>query len=106
MDKLWTPDDARVAPTERKPDGGTWFDDELTPEKEFRAELMKQAAEMINHIHERPDHVVFVGTIEDRAQLRQVFNFWKARGILERNPDIKIDYGVPVGTVRIDEDRS
>jgi len=103
--ELYLPE--RLAPTKRKEygkDGGSWFDDELPDAVKHRANLVKMAGEMAAHINERPDHVVFVGSTEDRSNLRAVFNWWKREGIIERNPTIRIEYGVKEGAVRIGED--
>lgn len=104
---LWLPD--RVAPTKAKEigkEGGTWFDDELPDAVKHRAMLVKEASELANHINERPDHVVYVSSVEERAQMRQVFNWWKREGVLMSNPKILIEYGVKTGSIRVGEDRS
>jgi hypothetical protein len=49
--------------------------------------------------------VVFVGGSEDREKLRAVFNHWKQAGYINHWLTVKIDYGVPDGTIRVDEDR-
>jgi len=104
--ELWLPD--RVAPTKAKEigkEGGTYFDDELLDAKVERAKLVKMAGEMAAHINERPDHVVYVGSSKDRTEMREVFNWWKKEGIINHNPNIRIEYGVPEGAVRVAEDR-
>ena len=108
MDDLWTPyetTERKVRPTERKDEGGSYFDDELGSEQMRAAEYAKQTKELLEHLNQRPDHVVYVGDSETRAQLRTVFNHWHKMGALPYHPNIRIDYGVPEGAIRIDEDR-
>ena len=94
-DGLWLPG-------ERKRDGGSYFDDELgSAETVFK----NMAKDLVQHLNERPDHIVFVGTSEDRARMREVFNWWVREGMIGHNPTIKIDYGVPEGGIRVAEDR-
>ena len=104
--ELWIPPDARVLPTERKSDGGSYFDDEMVSEEQHKAEFNAMVVELIRHINTRPDHVVFVASSDERHQMRTVFNSWREGGIIGRIPTIKIDYGVRDGTIRVDEDRT
>jgi hypothetical protein len=102
--RLWTP--PKVMPTAAKKDGGSYFDDEMEDTETKQRTVTRDAARMIDHLQQRPDHVVFVGSAQDRGKLRAVFNHFKAAKLLTYNPVIRIDYGVPDGTIRIDEDRS
>ncbi len=104
-DRLWTPPGSRVLPTERKKDGGSYFDDELETRESRDAKLKKMYDEMVRHLQQRPDHVVYVGSTKDREQMRQVFNHMFRVGVLPHHPTIKIEYGIPEGQIRIDEDR-
>lgn len=102
-DKLWTPQ--RVLPDVAKKDGGSYFDDEMELTADRDQRLIDDATELLNHVRQRPDHVVYVGSIEDRDMMREVFNWWKRERLIGHNPTIKIEYAVPTGTVRIDEER-
>ena len=97
---LWLPGTGKHDGGKR--DGGTWFDDEL---EDARTVFLRQAKELIGHINERADHVVYVGSTDDRAKLREVFNWWKREGIIGRNPKIEIEYGIPEGAIRVTEPR-
>ena len=114
--ELWTPGRAndvvevetkarRELPKLRKNDGGSYFDDEMMTEAEVAKEYADQVKQLLNHLNERPDHVVYVGSVEDRANMRQVFNYWVSQGALMRNPNIRIDYGVADGAIRVGEER-
>jgi len=116
MPELWLPGSAtdkvtvetparRSLPDHRKPDGGSYFDDELATEEQKAAELAAEVRELCHHLNARPDHVVYVGTAKDRDELRQVFNWWKREGAIGHNPNIRIDYGVPEGAIRVGEAR-
>ena len=105
MNELWTPG-GYVTPNVRKDEGGSYFDDELDSNADHSAKFWAEMAQLIDHINKRPDHVVFVGTAESRGQLRQVMNVWHRDGKISHNPTIKIDYGIPEGSIRIDEDRN
>jgi hypothetical protein len=105
MDDLWVPPSAKVLPTERKQDGGSYFDDELQSKQEHSAQFITAAKELLKHVQQRPDHIVYVGTAEDRGKMRAVFNSWREHKLVAQVPTIKIDYGIPEGTIRIDEDR-
>ena len=100
--ELWLPE--RVLPTERKKEGGSTFDDEILLTVTHRAELLKQSGKLAASLNERHDRVVLVGSAEDRTNMRAVFNWWKENGIIGHWPTVKIDYGVPEGTIRIRED--
>jgi hypothetical protein len=104
-DRLWTPGDAPIAPTTRKAEGGSTFDDEVGTQEQKAAEYAKAVGELLSHLNQRPDHVVYVGSSKDREELREVFNWWNREGALSHNPNIRIDYGVPDGTIRVDEAR-
>ena len=114
MPELWLPGSAqdkvqvqgaekRMLPSQRKKDGGSYFDDEMETEAEHNERILDNAVELVQHINARPDHKVYVGSIEDRDQMRQVFNWWKREGWIGHNPDIRIEYGVPDGAVRVAE---
>ena len=114
--ELWTPGRAtdiveveqkarRQLPKLRKNDGGSYFDDEMMTEAEVAAEYGRQVKQLLLHLNERPDHVVYVGSVEDRSNIREVFNHWVAQGALGHNPNIRIDYGVAEGAIRVGEDR-
>jgi len=101
--RLWTP--PKVLPTERKRDGGSYFDDEMSDTEVERKQFLDMATDMVEHIRQRPDHTIYVGGVEDRTKMRQVLNHFYTKGLITTRPRIKIDYGVPDGTIRIDEDR-
>ena len=114
--ELWTPGRAkdvvevqqkprRDLPTLRKNDGGSYFDDEMMTEQEVAQEYAKQVRQLLEHLNARPDHVVYVGSVEDRANLREVLNWWVREGALGHNPHIRIDYGVADGAIRVGEAR-
>lgn len=92
-------------PTERKKDGGTHFDDELQTVDANRKALQAMYVEMVEHLRQRPDHTVFVASAEERDKMRAVFNHMFREKVIRHHPTIKIDYGVPDGTIRILEDR-
>lgn len=104
MEDLWTP--KKVLPTERKVDGGSYFDDEMVDTAEHQEAFRAAIIELIQHINTRHDHVVFVASSDERHKMRTVFNSWREGGLIGHVPTIKIDYGVPEGTLRVDEDRS
>jgi alkylhydroperoxidase family enzyme len=85
-------------PGERKRDGGTWFDDELDTEQ--RA-LVNATAELVRHINQRPDHVVYVSSTSDREKMRAVFDWMLNDKLIGRKPKIKIEYGLRDGEVRV-----
>jgi len=103
-DRIWTP--PKVVPKERKRDGGSYFDDEMvdtrTHEEKFKAAVL----ELIKEVNQHPDKVVFVASDDERHKMRAVFNSFKEAGMVQHWPTIKIDYGVPEGTLRVDWDRS
>lgn len=98
-DRLWTP--PKVAPVVPKPEGGSYFDDELEMTQHHEAEVNKMREDLIQHLNQRPDHAVYVSSIEERKMMREVFNDWKRMGIIAHNPDIKIEYGVEAGNIRL-----
>ena len=114
MPELWTPGRAndvvevspherRVSPTVRKTEGGSHFDDELDLESSRHAKVQAEGARLVAHLRERPDHVVYVGSAEERDKMRSVFNVWFNAGALTHHPTIRIDYGVAEGAIRITE---
>ena len=87
-------------PGERKKDGGSQFDDELMPvEQAIRAE----AEVMVKHLNERPDHIVYVEDADARDKMRAVFNHWKSEGWIKHNPNIRIEYALSDGAIRVGE---
>lgn len=111
---LWTPGRAtdkvevehkarKSVPTLRKNEGGSYFDDEMPDEEMVAKAYALQVKMLLNHLNERPDHVVYVGSVEDRTNIRQVFNWWVKEGALRKNPNIRIDYGVADGAIRVGE---
>ena len=108
MDKLWTPTKAherRVRPGSQKREGGSYFDDELPTERATQTEVMRDRKSLIDHIKNRPDHDIMVASIEQREQMRAVFNDWFKRGVIGHHPTIKVDYGVPDGAIRVGDGR-
>ena len=102
MQELWTPPVMQV-PEERKWDGGSYFDDEMETKEMVAKAYAIQVAQLLKHLNERPDHVVYVGSIEDRSNIREVFNWWVSKGALTKHPNIRIDYGVADGAIRVGE---
>lgn len=100
MQELWTPPVMQV-PDVRKDEGGSYFDDEMQTKEQVARAYADKVRELLHHLNERPDHVVYVGSVEDRDELRQVFNSWKAQGGLGHHPNIRIDYGVAEGAIRV-----
>ena len=116
MSRLWTPGRSKEkvavdvksvmkAPTERKAEGGSYFDDELETTAESDSKFVTQMEELVSHLQQRPDHTVYVGGAEERDQLRKVFNHWKQQGVINYNPNIRIDYGVADGAIRVGDGR-
>jgi hypothetical protein len=111
MDRLWTPPttakpyERRALPTVRKKEGGSLFDDELETEAAVAKRYADDVKELLVHLNQRPDHEVYVGSAEERGQLREVFNHWKREGALMHNPNIRIDYGVADGAIRVGDGR-
>ena len=106
MDDLWTPTQQharRVRPDSRKVEGGSIFDDELASEEVKANALAEQARQLLIHLNQRPDHTVYVSSAEEREKMRGVFNWWKREGALTHNPNIRIEYGVPDGAIRVAE---
>ena len=89
-------------PGERKADGGSRFDDELETKDEV---FVRETVDLVAQINEHHDNVVFVGSTEERDQMRKVMNHFLAIKAIGRNVTIKLDYGIPEGGVRIGEDR-
>lgn len=112
--ELWTPGKARdmvpvepvkqmVVPEIGKAEGGSYFDDEMEERSRMEARVEKQAADLRAHLNARPDHTVYVGSVEDRAKMRAAFNVWYRHGLINHNPTIKIEYGVVEGGIRVAE---
>ena len=99
MEELWTP--GHVAPTEQKRDGGSHFDDELETRDHRDKTVESEYRDMVEHLNQRPDHKVYVGGTKEREELRQVFNHMFKEGVISRHPDIRIEYGVETGAIRI-----
>ena len=93
MHEIWTPPVMQV-PEERKWEGGSYFDDEMLTKEAVAIAYRKQVEDLLIHLNSRPDHVVYVGSVEDRTNIRAVFNWWVRQGGLARHPNIRIDYGV------------
>ncbi len=91
MSGLWLPG-------ERKRDGGTYFDDELTTAQ--RA-LVDETVDLVNHINQRPDHVLYVSSTGDREKMRAVIDWMLKDKLIGRKPKIKIEYGLRDGEVRM-----
>ena len=108
-DRLWTPPatpyERRVMPSVRKKEGGSLFDDELETEEAVAKRYAEDVKDLLIHLNQRPDHTVYVGTTEERTQLREVFNHWHREGALLRHPNIRIDYGVAEGGIRVGDGR-
>jgi len=102
MSELWTP---IQMPTTRKVGGGTHFDDELMTQEQHQDIVRDELIRLVEHINQRPDHVIYVGSTEERSKMRNVLNWWKREGAIGHNPDIRIDYGVAEGAIRIGEER-
>ncbi len=100
---LWTPPSARVKPNVRKDEGGSSFDDELELQARHDEKLKEEATRLVAHLNERPDHTVYVGSTEERSKMRDVFNNWIKFGLIGHNPNIRIDYGIAEGGIRVDE---
>ncbi len=101
MEKLWTPH--KVMPTERKKEGGSHFDDEMVDSAMAKMEFATEVERLIDHLRKRPDHKVYVSSADERAKMREVFNLWFKNGTLDYHPDIRIEYGVRDGSIRIAE---
>ena len=95
----------RSLPTLRKEEGGSYFDDELETEAVVAKRYADDAKELLVHLNQRPDHSVYVGSEDERVQMRAVFNHWKREGALMHNPNIRIDYGVAEGAIRVGDGR-
>ena len=102
MQEIWTPAPMEL-PDVRKKDGGSYFDDEMVTKEEVALAYRKQVEALLVHLNERPDHKVYVGSTKDRSNMREVFNWWVRKGALQKHPDIRIDYGVADGAIRVGE---
>ena len=104
--ELWVPTkthERRVKPTERKWDGGSQFDDEMELERIAETKLLNARDELIDHLNKRPDHIVYVASVDEREKMRLVFNSWFQWKVIRHNPTIKIEYGVADGAIRVSE---
>ncbi len=106
MQDMWLPQtyNRRVRPTERKHEGGSFFDDELetqaSQDELVRIEMMR----LIDHLNSRPDHTIYVGSSVERGKLREVLNSWqKNRTIGSHHFTIRLDYGLTEGSIRVGE---
>lgn len=102
VQEIWVPPRVDL-PDERKREGGSYFDDELQTKEQVAKAYAEQVKELLNHLNARPDHVVYVGSVEDRSNMRSVFNWWVSKGALMKHPNIRIDYGVADGAIRVGE---
>ncbi len=93
--KMWLPPSA-------KEEGGSHFDDELETAESKEVQIQEMMAEMVNHINARPDHTVYVGSIEERSKMRDVFNHWHRIGRIAHHPNIRLEYGISEGQIRIE----
>ncbi len=103
--ELWTPTKTlprKSLPTQRKSEGGSYFDDELEDQAAIDERFARSMQELVEHLRQRPDHTVYVGSAEDRTKMRVVFNSWAKHGVLSHNPNIRIEYGIPEGGIRVD----
>lgn len=89
-----------ILPGQRKEEGGSIFDDEM---ESAAGAIKAEAREMVKHLNERPDHIVYVPTAEERTQMRAVFNYWKSQGWIGHNPNIRIEYALSNGAIRVGE---
>ena len=87
-------------PGARKRDGGSYFDDELNLAEKV---ILEASEDLVKHINERPDHIVYVASAEERDKMRTVFNHWKATGRIGENPNIRIEYALTDGSIRVGE---
>ena len=104
--ELWVPTQSherRVKPSTRKKEGGSQFDDEMGLERHAEAKVEAARLELIDHLNKRPDHIVYVASVDEREKMRLVFNSWFQWKIIGHNPTIKIDYGVADGAIRVTE---
>jgi hypothetical protein len=95
----------RVKPTERKLEGGSQFDDELESEQSANKKFSDDMIRLVEHIQQRPDHIIYVGSADERGKMREVLNDWKRRGWIRHQPNIRIDYGIPDGALRVGDGR-
>ncbi len=104
MEEMWLPEtvERKVRPTVGNKDGGSIFDDQLDTQRSHDDTMRKEMHRMADHLNQRSDHSVYVGSAEEREKMRQVFNWWKRRGYIDNNPNIRIDYAIPEGNIRID----
>jgi len=95
----------KVKPAERKLEGGSTFDDELESEQLANKRFSDEMIRLVEHIQQRPDHTVYVGSANERGKMREVLNDWKKRGWISHQPNIRIDYGIPDGAIRVGDGR-
>ncbi len=100
-DRLWTPQ--KVMPGERHIEGGSYFDDQMEDTTDRDSRIRQEAARLLDHLQQRPDHSVYVGSTDDRDKMRSVFNHWYMNGVLSHHPNIRIEYGVADGSIRVAE---
>ena len=92
-DGLWLPG-------VRKAEGGSRFDDELeTADQVLKNETMK----LVANLNERPDHIVYVSSVDERDKMRDILNWFRREKWIDHNPAIKIEYGLPDGAIRTGE---
>ena len=104
--ELWVPTQSherRVKPSTRKKEGGSQFDDEMGLERHAEAKVEAARLELIDHLNKRPDHIVYVASVDEREKMRLVFNSWFQWKIISHNPTIKIEYAVQEGAIRVSE---
>ncbi len=94
-----------ILPGTRKAEGGTHFDDELESKEAHAAKFYKDISRLIDHVNERPDHIIYVGSDDERGKLRLVFNEWVQQKLIAHHPTIQIDYGVANGAIRVGDGR-
>ena len=100
-DRLWTPQ--KVLPDQRHKEGGSYFDDQMEDSTDKDARVRKEALRLLDHLQKRPDHTVYVASSDDRDKMRQVFNSWYMNKLLSHHPNIRIEYGVADGAIRVAE---
>ncbi len=94
-----------ILPGTRKAEGGTYFDDELETKESHDSRFKQEMQRLVQHINERPDYTVYVGSSDERHQMRLVFNAWFNAGLIRNHPTINIDYGVANGAIRVGDGR-
>ena len=100
-DRLWTPQ--KVMPDQRHKEGGSMFDDQMEDTTVMQKRIVEEAARLLDHLQKRPDHTVYVSSADERGKMRMVFNEWFKSGALTHHPNIRIEYGVADGAIRVAE---